>query len=612
MVRVRALIENVNQNALSIHPRQVRQVLIWFAGVLWRGAPLSALLIASARCSAALLPAGRILLIKELVDAVHAAFGQGPAQFEAVVPLLAGLTGLRMLEAGLIAVRGHAAAVMREQTSWKLQERVLSQAASVGLDAFERREFFDRMQRARQAAYFRAYGIFRDATAALEGFVVLCSLVALFATGHWSIPAVLFLGTAPVFYTQIRRGREMYALFHEQTPEQRRAEYLVELMTDRDAAKEIRLYGLGDLLARLWEEVAQTLRQQRLRLALRQQRYMFGGRLSGISSALLSLVILLYQATYGVLTLGGFFALAEAITRFQSTLFQLLRQMGDVFEQTLYIRDLRDFVETPTKQEGQVALPAAPLEIAIEDAEFAYGDGPPVLSGINLRIRPGEKLALVGENGAGKTTLIKLLLGLYQPSTGRVLYNGVEGRQLDPQVLRQRCAAVFQDFVQYQRTAYENIGYGRAEALANRGQVARAASAGGSAPLIESLAERYDTMLGRYFEGGQDLSRGEWQKLALSRAYFRDAQVLVFDEPTAALDPRAELAVFRQFLALSEGKSAVFVSHRMASARVADRILVLRQGRVLEEGTHAELMQRRGEYARMFSLQAQWYQQEVP
>ena len=268
---------------------------------------------------------------------------------------------------------------------------------------------------------------------------------------------------------------------------------------------------------------------------------------------------------------------------------------------------MRDFVETPTKQEGQVALPAAPLEIAIEDAGFAYGDGPPVLSGINLRIRPGEKLALVGENGAGKTTLIKLLLGLYQPSTGRVLYNGVEGRQLDPQVLRQRCAAVFQDFVQYQRTAYENIGYGRAEALANRGQVARAASAGGSALLIESLAERYDTMLGRYFEGGQDLSHGEWQKLALSRAYFRDAQVLVFDEPTAALDPCAELAVFRQFLALSEGKSAVFVSHRMASARVADRILVLRQGRVLEEGTHAELMQSRGEYARMFSLQAQWY-----
>ena len=233
-----------------------------------------------------------------------------------------------------------------------------------------------------------------------------------------------------------------------------------------------------------------------------------------------------------------------------------------------------------------------------------------MLSGVNLRLRPGEKLALVGENGAGKTTLIKLLLGLYQPSAGRVLYNGVDGREIDPQVLRQRCAAVFQDFVQYQRTARENIGYGQAEALANQARVERAASAGGSALLIESLAERYDTTLGRYFEGGQDLSRGQWQKLALSRAYFRDAQVLVFDEPTAALDPRAELEVFRQFLALSEGKSAVFVSHRMASARVADRILVLSQGRVLEEGTHAELMQRRGEYARMFSLQAQWYQQE--
>ena len=601
----------MNQNVPNIHPREVRQALMWFAGILWRGAPWAMLLNASGRFLSALLPAGRILLIKELVDAVHVAFGQGEDQFVAVVPLLAGLAGLRMLEAVLSAVQDHAAAAMREQTSWKLQERVLNHAAGVGLDAFERREFFDRMQRARQAAYFRAYGIFRDATAVLEGFVVLCSLIALFATGHWSIPLVLFLGTAPVFYSQIRRGREIYALFHQQTPEQRRAEYLVELMTDRDAAKEIRLYGLGDLLVRTWEEVAQTLRQQRLRLTLRQQRYMFGGRLSGISSALLSLVILLYQATYGALTLGGFFALAEAITRFQGTLFQLLRQMGDVFEQTLYIRDLRDFVESPTEPQGQVALPAAPLEIAIEDAGFAYGDGPLVLSGVNLRIRPGEKLALVGENGAGKTTLIKLLLGLYQPSAGRVLYNGVDGREIDPQVLRQRCAAVFQDFVQYQRTARENIGYGQAEALANQARVERAATAGGSALLIESLAERYDTTLGRYFEGGQDLSRGQWQKLALSRAYFRDAQILVFDEPTAALDPRAELEVFRQFLALSEGKSAVFVSHRMASARVADRILVLSQGRVLEEGTHAELMQRRGEYARMFSLQAQWYKQEA-
>ena len=601
----------MNQNASNIHPREVRQALMWFAGILWRGAPWAMLLNVSGRFIAALLPAGRILLIKELVDAVHAAFGQGEDQFIAVVPLLAGLAGLRMLEAVLSAVQEHAAAAMREQTSWKLQERVLDQAAGVGLDAFERREFFDRMQRARQAAYFRAYGIFRDATAVLEGFVVLCSLIALFATGHWSIPLVLFLGTAPVFYTQIRRGREIYALFHQQTPEQRRAEYLVELMTDRDAAKEIRLYGLGNILVRIWEAVAQKLRQQRLRLTLRQQRYMFGGRLSGISSALLSLVILLYQATYGVLTLGGFFALAEAITRFQGTLFQLLRQMGDVFEQTLYIRDLRDFVESPTEPQGQVALPAAPLEIAIEDAGFAYGDGPLVLNGVNLRIRPGEKLALVGENGAGKTTLIKLLLGLYQPSAGRVLYNGVDGREIDPQVLRQRCAAVFQDFVQYQRTARENIGYGQAEALANQARVERAATAGGSVLLIESLAERYNTTLGRYFEGGQDLSRGQWQKLALSRAYFRDAQVLVFDEPTAALDPRAELEVFRQFLALSEGKSAVFVSHRMASARVADRILVLSQGRVLEEGTHAELMQRRGEYARMFSLQAQWYQQEA-
>lgn len=603
----------MNQSPAQINPREVREILLWFAHILWRAAPVAMTCTVVGQFLPAFLPAVQILLIKELVDGIHAIYGQGEMGFETVVPVLYWLVGLRMVEAVLKAVRGHAAAVMREKTSWKLQERVLDRAAQVGLDEFEDRDFFDRMQRAISAAYYRAYGIFRDAMAAIESFIMLCTLIALFVTGHWSIPIVLFLGTAPIFYSQMRRGREIYALFHDQTPEQRRAEYLVGLMTDRDAAKEIRLYGLGDFLGRTWEELAQTLRRQRFQLTLQQQRYMFGGRLSGISSALLALVILLWQATYGALTLGGFFALAETIVRFQGTLFQVLRQLGNVFEQVLYIRDLREFVEAAAeRREDMVGLSAAPLEIVVEDASFAYGDGPSVLGGVRLRLQPGEKLALVGENGAGKTTLIKLLLGLYQPRAGRVLYNGVDGRDIDPEILRRRCAAVFQDFVQYQRTARENIGYGQAEALADQLRVERAAEAGGSAAVVDDLAGRYDTILGRYFDGGQDLSKGQWQKLALSRAYFREAQLLVFDEPTAALDPRAELAVFQQFRALSEGKSAVFVSHRMASARVADRILVLAGGRVLEEGTHDELMAKGGEYARMFSLQAQWYREETP
>ena len=570
-------------------------------------------LCVTSRFIPAFLPAVRILLIRELVDGLHAAYGQGQAAFAAVAPILLWLVGLRMAEAGLGATFGHAAAVIREKSSWKLQEQVLDQAASVGLGEFENRDFFDRMQRAMKAAFYRAYGIFHESMRACESFIVLCTLIALFVTCHWSIPVVLFLGTAPVFYSQMRRGREIHALFHEQTPEQRRAEYLVALMTDRDAAKEIRLYGLGDFLGRAWEELAQTLRRQRFRLTLQQQRYMAGGRLSGISSALMALVILLWQATSGALTLGGFFALAETIVRFQGTLFEALRLMGGVYQNVLLIGDLRGFVDAAVeRQEKMASTPARPLEIAVEDAGFAYGDGPPVLSGVRLRLRPGEKLALVGENGAGKTTLIKLLLGLYPPSEGRVCYNGVDGRDIDPEVLRRRCAAVFQDFVMYQRTARENIGYGQAEELGNQHRVERAAAAGGSAPVVDGLAERYDTTLGRFFEGGQDLSRGQWQKLALSRAYFRDAQLLVFDEPTAALDPRAELEVFRQFRALSEGKSAVFVSHRMASARVADRILVLGGGRIVEEGRHDELMLKGGEYARMFSLQAQWYKEEAP
>ena len=594
-------------------PREHWRTLKWFAGLMWRAAPFALSIVAGATLVQALVPAVRLLLIERLVDSVHAIYGQGEEGFRSALAWLVALVGLSMGQAGLGAIRAHAQAVVRERTGWRLEEMVIDRARRAALSQFERVEFFDRLQRAQWAAIWRSFSIFGTALGAVEMSITLLSFIALLAGAHVAIPVVLIAGSAPILIANMRRGREMYELYREQTAAQRRADYMVQLVTDREAAKEVRLYGLGDHLVSTWGEVAEELRRQRFRLTLKQQKIMGAARGGAILSILAALVLLLWQATSGAITLGAFLALGDATGRFQEQLGRMLQNISQVFEQMLYLFDMRDFIEAPVEDgQGLVQVPAQPLAITCENVTFAYPGGEPVLRDISFELAPGEKLALVGENGAGKTTLIKLLMGLYHATDGRILVNGVDVRDLDPQSLRQRCAAVFQDFLQYQLSAGTNIGYGRVEELGDRPRIEAAAAAGGAADVIGALPEQYETTLGRYFSGGQDLSRGQWQKMALARAYFRRAQLLVFDEPTAALDPRAELEVFEQFRDLAEGRAAVFVSHRMASARVADRILVLGGGRLLEDGAHEQLMSSGGEYARMFALQARWYRDDAP
>ncbi len=601
----------MNQGKAPVQPEWLHwKALIWLARILWKAAPASLFTHLGSAVLQSLFPALRLLIIKELIDESHQAFDQKTEGFESVMVWVGLLVGLQVVDALLWGIKVHARGRVREKLEWRLEDRMLQRAGTLDLARYEDPVLFDRLKRAQEATTSWAMNAFDYSRLALEGVIALLSFSGLLLGAHISIPFLLLLGVVPMLVTHIRQGKERFRLYHEQTPHQRREEYLVKLLLDREAAQEIRLFRLGEFLKEKWHRLALTLKQERFRLILKQQKAQVLARLPGLVVLFAAVFILLWQAVHVIITLGAFFALMEAARSFQNRLRELLVDLGTVLESMLYVSDLYSFVSTGPKPPARtIALSDQPLSISCEDVCFAYPGFPQVLHDLNFHLRVGEKIALVGENGAGKTTLIKLLLGLYHPTSGRVLINGVDTRQIDAASLRDRCAAVFQDFLQFQLSARENIGFGRIEALEDMERIREAASASGAAPVVEDLPGRYRTILGRYFEGGRELSRGQWQKLALARAYFRRAQFLVFDEPTAALDPRAELEVFQQFRTLAEDKSAVLVSHRMASARIADRILVLKEGLLVESGHHEDLIAIDGEYARMFALQSHWYKE---
>ncbi len=590
------------------------ELLLWFFRLLWRARPWAVLGDLSLMVFQGVVPALQLTVSAHLYDAV-AGMAAGRNSVAAAWPWLGGLLGVRLLQALASAGRAACQALSRERVGVELQRIVIEQAGRVSLEEYEQETFHDRLQRAIQASVWRSFSIFTNALGTVEQVISLASLLILLIGGHPAVPLILAVGAVPTLWSHLRRGRETYRLYRRQTPEQRRANYYVELLTNRDAAKELRLYGLGQHLLQLWADLAGYLRRERVRLAMRQQVRLGLARTVSLAAYGGSLALLLWRASGGAITVGALVALTQAASRFQGQLGAVLRSVSQLYEELLYLADLREFTFASADAVvggPRVQLPPGPCSIEFEHVSFAYPGGELVLKDLTFTIQAGEKIALVGENGSGKTTLIKLLLGLYRPTEGRILIDGVDLREIDPDSLRRKAAAVFQDFLRYQLTARENVGFGRVERLQDREALADAVRAGGAEAVVERLPAGLDTILGRYFEGGQDLSGGQWQKLAIARAFFRDAQILVLDEPTAALDPRAELELFQRFRALAGGRTAIFVSHRMASARIADRILVLQRGQLLEAGSHDELVQRGGEYARMFSLQARWYRDEEP
>ena len=489
--------------------------------------------------------------------------------------------------------------------------RLMRHAAALDLAHFEDADFYDHLERARRQTTSRVVLLSQTFGQAQDAVTVVSLGVGLAAYAP-GLFVLLALALVPAFLGEAHFNAQSYSLAYSWTPERRELDYLRYVGASDETAKEVKVFGLNGYLADRYRRLADAYYRANRALAVRRAGWGVLLSAAGTLGYYAAYAVIVYRTGLGIYTIGTLTFLAGSFGRMRSLLEGMLSSFSTVSGQALYLADLFSFFDiTPTVASAEGAVPVPePIRdgFAFENVGFRYpGSEAWAVRGLTFRLRAGEALALVGENGAGKTTLVKLLARLYDPEEGRILLDGRDLREYDLDSLRQAVGVIFQDFVRYHLTAAENIAVGRIAAREDRPRIETAAQRSLADAVVAGLPEGYDQTLGKRFETGVDLSGGQWQKVALGRAYMRDAQLLILDEPTAALDARAEYEVFERFKDLTEGKTAVLISHRFSTVRMADRILVLDGGRVEEVGTHEELLASGGRYAELFELQAQGY-----
>jgi ATP-binding cassette, subfamily B, bacterial len=489
--------------------------------------------------------------------------------------------------------------------------RVMEQAARLDLTTYEDPAFYDRLERARVQATDRLAMIQQMGRLFQQVITTLVFSVALAWASPWLI-LLLALGVLPSFIGETHYAFLGYAKNFRQTPAKRQMDYLRQVAGSREGAKEVKLFGLNKFFTERFQALAHQIYVEDVTLS--RSKLVIGGLLGiiGTLGYYGAYVYVIWRTLHGAYDIGQFTFLTAAIQQASSNLQQVFSTASGIADQALFLTDLLAFFEMqPTVQSKPNALPAPnPIRQGFEfrNVSFTYpGTERTVLHNFNFTLSPGERIALIGENGQGKTTVVKLITRLYDPSEGQILLDGIDLREYSLEDLHRQIGVIFQDFMRFEMTARENIAVGRIDEPHQQAAIEDAAHKSLADTVVDKLAHGYDQVLGRRFEGGVELSGGEWQKMALARAYLRDAQLLILDEPTAALDARSELEVFERFAELTQGKMALLISHRFSTVRMADRIVVLSGGRLLEEGNHQQLMAKNGLYASMFEMQAASY-----
>ena len=563
------------------------------------------------RVIASFLPIALLWVTKLIIDGIVRAVTTHQAVPTRLWWLVAAEFSLAVFSSILSRIVDYLDALLADKYTRHVSVRVMQHAAELDLIAYEDPVFYDRLERARVQATDRL-GMIQSIGRLVQQVITTISLsVSIMLFSPWLL-LLLIVGVVPAFLGESHFAFLGYAKNFRQTPIRRQLDYLRVLGGSKEAAKELKLFGLRKFLVDRFSHLSDQIYQEDVSLARR--RLLAGSLLSVVGTAGYygAYVFVIWRTVLGLLTIGSLTFLAGAIQQASSNIQQIFSTLSGIADQALFLTDLIAFFEMrPTIRSKANALPAPrPILRGFEfrNVSFAYPGSPRlILNGLNFHLRPGERVALIGENGQGKTTIVKLITRLYDPTEGQVLLDGIDLREYDLEDLYREIGVIFQDFMRYEMTARENIAVGRIEEIDNLPLLRLSAEKSMADEVVARLQGDYDQMLGRRFEGGVDLSGGEWQKVALARAYLRDAQVLILDEPTAALDARSEFEVFQRFAELTTGKMALFISHRFSTVRMADRIVVLENGRITEDGSHDQLTHLGGRYAEMFELQAASY-----
>ncbi len=582
---------------------------------VWQSSPRLAVASVLVRVIQGILPLLVLYLTKLLIDAVTEGLNTptDDSSLTRIITLLAGLAGVAGISAMLSVAAGLISRIQAQAVTDHMYALLQAKSVEVDLEYYENAQYQDTLHHAQQEAPYRPTAILNAVLQLGQNIISLLSMGAILWWLHWGIIPVLIVTAIPYFLVRLQQSNMLYAWERERIPLERKAWYVNKLLTQETAAKEIRLFDLGPRLREWFQDARSVLRQERISLERRWALKTLSAQIIGVAGVFGISSFVAVRTFYGLLTVGDLVICFQAVQRASGFLEGFGQSISNLYESNLFLTTLDEFLGIQSRLSASTNPKSFPRSITqgvvFDHVSLQYPHEERVaIQDFTFSIKPGEHVAFVGANGAGKTTLVKLLCRLYDPSEGRIMIDGTDLRDYPLTDVRGAVSGIYQDFVKFQLSAKENIALGVRSPDVDHAAVAQAAQQAGVHEVIERLPQGYETLLGKLFDGGHELSIGEWQKVALARALLRDSQILILDEPTSAMDAKAEAELFERFHELARGRIAILISHRLSTVKMVDRIFVVDQGQIVEQGTHDSLMRQQGLYACLFLTQAQHYQ----